>query len=524
MQPLSNDYEIVWEPIPDTSQELALAAPCHHILLTGGRGWGKTELQLMRFRMRVGLGYGAYWRGIIFDQEYKNLDDLVMKSRKLFRSFDDGARFLSSNSDYKWIWPTGEELLFRQAKRPEDYWSYHGHEYAFVGFNELTKYDNNKIYRKMMSINRTGFDPIEHTPVKRGHNGGPPLEDDFGNIQYATEDGNPLPPIPLEVVSTTNPYGPGHNWVKRQFIDPAPYGSIIKTDFEIYDPKTKEDRTVTRTQVTIFGSYKENPYLSAEYIAGLMEETDENILKAWLNGDWDIVAGGALDDKWRKKIHVVPRFRVPKNWHIDRAFDWGSSHPFSVGWFAESNGEEIKLDDGRVIAWPRGTLIQINEWYGTKELGTNIGLKLGAKAIAQGIKEREIQMMQEGWISKQPSAGPADNQINNVNERETETIAKMMSDKGIRWTASDKAKGSRKNGLQLIRDRLENTITNEGPGLVFMHNCVASISTIPSLPRDEKEPDDVDTKAEDHAYDMLRYRVLKGNDRVAKVVRVNFPH
>jgi hypothetical protein len=33
-----------------------------------------------------------------------------------------------------------------------------------------------------------------------------------------------LPPIPLEVFSTTNPYGPGHNWVKAKFIDVAPVG------------------------------------------------------------------------------------------------------------------------------------------------------------------------------------------------------------------------------------------------------------------------------------------------------------
>lgn len=518
-----DNYEVVWEPIPASSQESALATTANHILLTGGRGWGKTELQLMRFRMRVGLGYGTYWRGIIFDKEYKNLDDLVTKSKRLFTLFDDGAEWLAANSAYKWRWPTGEELLFRVAKNVDDYWAYHGHEYAFVGWNELTKYADKKLYLKMMSVNRTGFDPVKHTPrVALGHNGGPSLDDE-SEAPYDTEDGKPLPDIPLEVCSTTNPYGPGHNWVKRDFIDVAPYGVETEKTVEIYNPRTKQDEKVTRTQITIFGTFKENPYLSPTYIAGLYEETDENIIKAWIEGDWDIVAGGALDDKWRRNIHVVPRFKVPDDWYVDRSFDWGSSHPFAVTWFAESNGEEVVMEDGTTRSWPRGTLVMIAEWYGTKAVGTNVGLKLSAKDVAKGIKRREADMMAEGWISSLPAPGPADNQIHNVTERDTDTIAKKMSDEGIRWEASDKAKGTRKQGLQLIRDRLEATLRGEGAGLVFMANCAASISTIPVLPRDEDDPDDIDTDAEDHLYDAVRYRVLKGNIRTAKVIPVSFP-
>lgn len=515
--------EIVWSPVKGSAQELALSAPCNHILLHGGRGWGKTECQLMRFRRNVGRGYGTYWRGIIFDLEYKNLDDLVTKSKRLFRLFDDKARFLESASQYKWVWPTGEELLFRQAKTESDYWNYHGHEYPYVGWNELTKYPTNKIYNKMLSINRSGFQPSEHTPKRLGHNGGPPLEDDYGNHIYDTPDGKPLPNIPLEVVSTTNPYGPGHNWVKRQFIDAAVNGRILRRSFTVFDAKEKKDITVERTQTAIFGTYRENPYLDPVYIAGLMEETDENILKAWLSGDWDIVAGGALDDKWHRPTHVVPRFKIPKGWEIDRAFDWGSTHPFAVAWFAVSNGEEVELSDGRTIQWPAGTIIMLHEWYGTKEIGTNTGLKMSAGDIAEGIKAREIQLMKQEWISTQPSAGPADGQIANVTEKSTETIAKKMADKGIRWLLADKSKGTRAMGLQLIRDRLEATRRMEGPGLVIMEHCTSTISLVPSMPRDDDDPDTVDTTAEDHLYDVLRYRVLKGVNRTAKVIQVHFP-
>src|SRR5690606_12378878 len=130
----------------------------------GTRGPGKTDAQLMRFRRRVGQGYGRHWRGVIFDREYKNLDDLVSKSMRWFPSFNDKCKFLSSKSDYKWVWPTGEELLFRTVRRAQDYWSYHGQEFPFIGWNELSKYPSDELYEALMSCNRSSFRP-EDFPI-----------------------------------------------------------------------------------------------------------------------------------------------------------------------------------------------------------------------------------------------------------------------------------------------------------------------------------------------------------------------
>lgn len=508
--------ETVWEPIPGSSQQIALDTRCHHTLYTGARGPGKTDTQLMRFRRRVGIGYGAFWRGVIFDREYKNLDDLVAKSKRWFLRFDDGAKFLEAAKDYKWVWPTGEELLFRVAKKDTDYWNYHGQEFPYIGWNELTKYPTLKLYDDMMSTNRSSFTPEKDTPKRFSPTG--------KFLGYDTPDGELLPDIPLEVFSTCNPYGAGHAAVKRRFIDVAPYGVVHRTTTKVFNPKTQTVEPVEKRQITIFGSYRENIYLAPEYVAELENIKDENKRKAWLMGDWNIVAGGALDDVWEPSKHILPRFVVPESWHVDRAFDWGSSHPFSVGWFAEANGEEAKIvmKDGSVRTFcpPAGTLIQIAEWYGTKEIGTNEGLKLSAPDIADGINQREEWMIANKWITGKPWAGPADNQIRDVREADTDTIELKMSKKGVRWTESDKSPGSRKNGLQLIRDRLEASIRGEGPGLYFMDNCRASISILPTLPRDEDNLDDVDTEAEDHPYDMVRYRVLRGSNRIAKTINV----
>ena len=147
---------------------------------------------------------------------------------------------------------------------------------------------------------------------------------------------------------------------------------------------------------------------------------------------------------------------------------------------------------------------------------------MSAGDVAEGIKRREIELMKSGWIKSQPWPGPADNQIRDVRESDVDTIEAKMAKVGIRWVESDKSPGSRRNGLQLIRDRLEAALRGEGPGLYFMNHCKASIETLPSLPRDEEKLDDVDTSSEDHVYDCCRYRVLKGSNRTAKEIKVKF--
>jgi hypothetical protein len=526
---MSDTPNVIWEPTPG-SQSLAVSCPCKHILYEGSRGPGKTDSQLMAFRKNVGLGYGAHWRGIVLDREYKNLDDLVMKSKRWFPDLGNGARFLLSTKDYKWIWETGEELLFRSMKDEREYWAFHGHEYPFIAWNELTKYPTRKAYEAMMSCNRSSFVPLLHSPgiteeekdaYKRGQREG-------NQLRYVTKAhaAKALPEIPLTVFSTTNPFGVGHNWVKKDFIDVAPAGKVVRKTINVFNPRTKAREDVVTEQVRIFGSYKENIYLSPSYIAELEGIKEENKRRAWLYGDWDIVAGGALDDVWNEAIHVVPRFPVPDNLSLDRSFDWGSTHPFSVGWWFEANGEEIEMPDGKYWTPPAGSLIRFHEWYGTNEIGSNEGLKMDSADVAVGIKRREEALKENGWIFGEVSPGPADNQIRNVTDKKTETIEKKMKDKGVSWLSSDKSKGSRKMGLELVRQMLTNaarhaaTGEDVGPGIYFMDHCRAAISILPTLPRDEDNPDDVDTEAEDHPYDDTRYRVLAGNNRAARSLKV----
>lgn len=455
-------YERVWEAQPG-SQSLFLRCPLREVCYSGTRGPGKTDALLMSFAQHCGKGYGMHWRGVIFRKEYKHLDDIITKSKRWFNQLAPAhrPRFLSSQGQMKWVWPGGEELLFRAFSTPDDYWDFHGHEYPFIGWEELTSWASIDCYESMMSCNRTS------------RPGG----------------------LPLQVRSTTNPYGVGHNWVKAYFIDPAPYGVPILN-------------SEGQARVTLFGSVRENKFIDAEYLKTLNAISDPNKRKAWLLGSWDITSGGMFDDLWQRDKHVLPLFDVPADWRIDRAFDWGSSRPFSVGWWAESNGGAVDIA-GQQRQFPRGTLIRIAEWYGCTGK-PNEGLRLTSSAVAEGIKKREKDI---GIVAK---PGPADSAIYAVTD--DISIGQSMEKAGVKWLPADKKAGSRKNGWELIRSRLEASANAEDrPGLYVTERCRDFIRTVPSLPRDSRDPDDIDTEAEDHIADEVRYRCLAATRHTASL-------
>lgn len=302
------------------------------------------------------------------------------------------------------------------------------------------------------------------------------------------------------ILCGTNPGGVGHNWVKAGWVSLLP---------------PMEKRRMAKAEGGMLRQYipallSDNPTMSEndpEYADRLLGLGDVALVRAMLDGDWNIVSGGALDDVWTPRA-IRPRFRAPAGWRVDRSFDWGSSKPFSVGWWAEADGTEAVMPDGTRWAPPRGSLVLIHEWYGAK--GPNEGLKMASKDIARGILKIEDELIAGGWITAKPQPGPADNSIAAVSDPGTPTIADEMANAGVRWTESDKAPGSRKIGLDLFRSRLRESGKDmpEDPALYIMEHCVNAIDHWPALPRDSKKPDDVDTNAEDHDYDMARYRIL----------------
>jgi len=306
------------------------------------------------------------------------------------------------------------------------------------------------------------------------------------------------------IICGANPGGIGHTWVKRSFVDYAPEMQIRRCHaieggmLRQYIPARLEDNpTLTRND--------------PDYEMRLNGLGNASLVRAMRYGDWDIVAGGAFDDVWRRDRHIIRPFAIPSSWKVDRSFDWGSSHPFSIGWWAESNGEEVSLLDGTIKSYPAGTLFRIAEWYGWNGK-PNEGCKMLAKDIAKGIIERE----KAGLLSlSKVKPGPADGSIyddeNGMCIARDMSMVRHMGVKGVNWVRADKSAHSRVNGLELCRGMLSAVVTDhmEEPGMLVFSNCQHFIRTIPVMPRSETNPDDIDTKAEDHTWDETRYRVLQ---------------
>jgi hypothetical protein len=271
--------------------------------------------------------------------------------------------------------------------------------------------------------------------------------------------------IPVYLRATGNPGNIGSQWVKEMFVDPAEPNSAF--DIKIDTPVGV--KTITRRFIP--AKLQDNPYLmqTDDYYAMLASLPDIQ-RKQFLDGDWDAYEDSAFPE-FSKTTHVVEPFEIPKGWYKFRAADWGYSSPACVLWFAVDYNNNLWL---------------------YRELYTS---KVTADIFAKQVLELESgEYIQYGVLdsstwAKRGDVGPS--------------IAETMIQQGCRWRQSDRSPKSRISGKLEIHKRL--LVNDKEPGLRVFKNCRNLIRTMSTLPTDKKNPEDVDTNAEDHAYDALRY-------------------
>jgi len=382
---------------------------------------------------------GKYVRGIFFRREYPQLDAAIDRSREIYNPL--GAEW--SEMRKLWTFPNGATLRFRSLERDADAEKYQGHSYTDVFFEELGNYPN----------------PIPVMKLK---------------ATLRSAEG-----VPCQFHATGNPGGPGHNWVKMRYVDPAPLGWEIIEEHNmrrIFIPAKVDDNQLLMTA-------------DPGYVDRLKQTGSPELVRAWLEGDWDVVEG-AFFECWRAEKHVIEPFSIPDYWLKFRAFDWGSSAPFSVGWWAVSDGLEV---DDRV--YPKGALIRYREWYGAS--APNVGLKLTNERIAQGIIDREDETIT--YSVADPSifivqGGPS--------------IAEQMAKAGILWRKADNRRVGPRGAMSGWAEMRSRMIGDDNPMIYCFKTCVDSIRTIPSLPHDVRRSEDIDSSSEDHAADEWRYACM----------------
>lgn len=286
--------------------------------------------------------------------------------------------------------------------------------------------------------------------------------------------------------NTSNPGGPGHRWVKKMFIDPAPWGkpfpaTDIETGAELRWPENHHNAALAGKPLFyrrfIPGKLKDNPslYDDGKYEANLLS-LPEHQRKQLLEGSWDIVEGAAFGE-FNREIHTCKPFPIPSSWRKFRAADYGYTSQAGCLWFAIN---------------PEGQLIIYRELYTRLQ---------NAPKFATAVLDME---QNDGGISY----GIMDSSVFHHKGDIGVSIAEQMMSVGCQWRPSDRSKGSRINGKNELHRRFEVNSITEKPGIVIFNTCVNLIAQLPLLQLDKTNSEDVDTKGEDHLYDALRYGLM----------------
>jgi hypothetical protein len=453
MAEASARQQVIWEPQAGPQTAL-IACPTFEVLYGGARGGGKTEGSIGDWLEHSGH-YGEAAIGVFFRRKFKQLEEVVARTKLLFPRI--GAKYNEQKAE--WTMPGGGRLKFRYLEKDRDAEEYQGHSYTRVYIEEVTNFP---------------------TPA--------PI-----NLLRATLRSSSGVQVGMRL--TGNPGGPGHHWVKARYITPDPRGwKILREDFEGIGGEV-----LTLERVFIPSKIADNVLLLRNdpfYIARLRQSGSEALVRAWLEGNWDLV-DGAFFDCWDESRHVLDTAdwlgRIPRYSLRFRAFDHGYAKPFCVGWYAVSDG-----------TWglPKGALLKYREWYGSNGK-PNEGLKMTVDLVAKGVRSREVVVdPRSGSYSPEAVAfGVGDPAIFIRNGGPS--IAETMGACGVQWRRGD---NKRVPGWAEMRRRLN----GEGgkPLLYFLSCCDDSIRTIPTLQVDETDPEDLDTEGEDHAADETRYACM----------------
>lgn len=429
------------------AQERFIKCPCFEVVYGGARGGGKTDACLGDWLVHA-KRYGPGAKGLFLRKELPQLDAVIARSKELF--FKIGGEWREQPKT--WAFPNGAVLKFRPLERDDDAEKYQGHDYTRLYPEELTNWADAAPIMKMLATLRSGAG------------------------------------VPVAMKATCNPGGPGHGWVKARYIDNGAY-EIVRDG--------QADRVFIPARVT------DNPALMTNdpgYVDRLRQAGSEQLVRAWLEGDWDIIEG-AFFTEWQNALHVVAPFTLPQHWARFRSFDWGFARPFSCGWWAVAS-EDLVRPEGLI---PRGALVRYAEWYGASE--PNKGLRLSTDEVADGIVARELERGERVSRATDRIMGVADPAI--FSENGGPSMAEAMGRRGVIWRPADNTrvgKAGAMGGWDQVRSRLRGVEAR--PMLYVFSTCRDLIRTLPAMQHDRTRAEDIDSSGEDHIADEVRYACM----------------
>ena len=295
-----------------------------------------------------------------------------------------------------------------------------------------------------------GFDEITHLPTE------------FGWNYLASRLRTTHPDLKTYLRCTANPGGVGAQWVKKRYIEASEPNKTFKGKDGL-------------TRKFIPALLQDNPYLAedGEY-ERMLQSLPAVQRRQLLEGNWDVAEGAAFAE-FTKDVHVIPPFELPSWWERIKGLDYGYAAESCCLWAA------IDPDDKTIIIY--------RELYRKGLTGDAL-----ADTITR-MEENEIKsipgVLDTAAWSKTGYTGP--------------TIGEILVNKGHKLRRADK---NRIAGKTQIHEHLRQREGTGRPRLQIFSNCVNLIKELQGIPLSTTNPEDVDTKAADHAYDALRYMLM----------------
>lgn len=305
------------------------------------------------------------------------------------------------------------------------------------------------------------------------------------------------PKMPLKVMAATNPGNIGHGWVKNYFINITSPESIYTDEARVEELVAEgvEERIARwmATRQFIPAKITDHPSKSfrSSYLSNLSSIQNPDLKRALKEGDWDVFQGQVFSEFRRSKLidgvdtpwHVIKPFNIPGHWARWSAYDYGWKQAATL-WFTQDPMTE------RIYVY--------REYY--------------PKHITVKDQSSDMKRMESTDNIRFRLADPSMwKQTGDVNT--SEVIADKFETEGLYFT---EANNDRRTGLEMVHEAL-NPLPDGLPKMQIFTTCSNLIRTLPELPYDPHRDEDVDTDAEDHLYDALRYGLLsaKSAKRVA---------
>ena len=262
--------------IPNPKQAEFFRSIARHTAYGGARGGGKS------WAMRRKL--------VLLALNYPGLNALIMRRTlpelrenhviPLLTEIKGAAKYNAAERVFRF--PNGSRLRLGYCDSAGDVYQYQGQEYDVIGLEEATHFTEEQM-QFLTTCNRT---------VRR----------DFSPRMYYT----------------CNPGGVGHGWVKRLFIDRAYRRGERAADYAFIPARIYDNPALVTAD--------------PEYLRQLENLPDE-LRRAYLDGDWDVLAGQFFREFSRAR-HVIEPFELPGWWRRFRSIDWGYNDPCAVLWHA----------------------------------------------------------------------------------------------------------------------------------------------------------------------------------------------